>query len=163
MTTKLEAELAISSISKHPKNPRHKATADDDMVASVRENGLIQPVVVAPAEPGQYVLIAGHRRLDASKAEKMPGVAYILTAANAPKTYPFPQELFFQGEIVAMVAADSEDLAYRNRMYPDGPVCLGRRDAGRNTSQALQKSRPVLTLPQHAPKPPRGRNNCGER
>ena len=51
------------------------------------------------------------RRLDVSKAEKMPGVAYILTAANAPKTYPFPQELFFQGEIVAMVAADTEDLA----------------------------------------------------
>ena len=51
------------------------------------------------------------RRLDVSKAEKMPGVAYILTAANAPKTYPFPVELFFQGELVAMVAADTEDLA----------------------------------------------------
>jgi CO/xanthine dehydrogenase Mo-binding subunit len=41
----------------------------------------------------------------------MPGVGYILTAANAPKTYPFPEELFFQGELVAMVAADTEDLA----------------------------------------------------
>jgi CO/xanthine dehydrogenase Mo-binding subunit len=51
------------------------------------------------------------RRLDASKAEKMPGVAYVLTASNAPRTYPFPEELFFQGEIVAMVAADTEDLA----------------------------------------------------
>jgi xanthine dehydrogenase YagR molybdenum-binding subunit len=51
------------------------------------------------------------RRMDVSKAEKMPGVAYILTAQNAPKTYPFPEELFFQGELVAMVAADTEDLA----------------------------------------------------
>src|SRR6185503_16411199 len=51
------------------------------------------------------------RRLDASKAEKMPGVAYILTAQNAPSTYPFPNELFFQGELVAMVAGDTEDLA----------------------------------------------------
>ena len=51
------------------------------------------------------------RRLDKSRAEKMPGVAYILTAENAPKAYPFPEELFFQGELVAMVAADSEDLA----------------------------------------------------
>src|SRR5213078_1110513 len=33
------------------------------------------------------------RRLDASKAEKMPGVAYILTPQNAPKTYPLPDEL----------------------------------------------------------------------
>jgi len=51
------------------------------------------------------------RRMDVSKAEKMPGVAYILTAQNAPSSYPFPKELFFQGELVAMVAADTEDLA----------------------------------------------------
>src|SRR6266545_562740 len=51
------------------------------------------------------------KRIDVSKAEKMPGVAYILTPQNAPKTYPLPEELFFQGEIVAMVAADTEDLA----------------------------------------------------
>src|SRR2546425_7391903 len=52
------------------------------------------------------------KRLDVSKAEKMPGVAYILTPGNAPKSYPLPDELFFQGEIVAIVAADSEDLAH---------------------------------------------------
>jgi len=51
------------------------------------------------------------KALDVSKAEKMPGVAYVLTAENAPKTYPFPTELFFQGEVVAMVAADTEDQA----------------------------------------------------
>src|SRR5712692_159984 len=51
------------------------------------------------------------RRLDGSKAEKMPGVKYILTAQNAPSTYPFPAELFFQGELVAMVAAETEDQA----------------------------------------------------
>src|SRR5881396_3775634 len=52
------------------------------------------------------------KKLDVSKAEKMPGVAYILTPGNAPKSYPLPDELFFQGEIVAIVAADSEDLAH---------------------------------------------------
>ena len=41
----------------------------------------------------------------------MPGVAYILTAKNAPKTYPMPEELFFQGEVVAIVAAETEDQA----------------------------------------------------
>jgi CO/xanthine dehydrogenase Mo-binding subunit len=51
------------------------------------------------------------RTLDASKAEKMPGVVYILTPQNAPKTYPLPAELFFQGEVVAIVAAETEDLA----------------------------------------------------
>jgi CO/xanthine dehydrogenase Mo-binding subunit len=51
------------------------------------------------------------RRLDASKAEKMPGVAYILTFQNAPPRYQLSQEPAFQGAVVAVVAADTEDLA----------------------------------------------------
>src|SRR6266404_5083709 len=51
------------------------------------------------------------RKLDAAKAQQMPGVAYILTRENSPKTYPLPEELFFQGDVVAIVAADTEDLA----------------------------------------------------
>jgi len=54
---------------------------------------------------------AAIRRLDTGKAEKMPGVAYVLTFRNAPKTNPLPTELMMQGEIVAIAAADSEDLA----------------------------------------------------
>src|SRR5438105_2268538 len=51
------------------------------------------------------------RKIDVSKAEKMPGVAYIMTHENSPKTYPMPEELFYQGEVVAFVAADTEDQA----------------------------------------------------
>src|SRR3989454_9218642 len=51
------------------------------------------------------------KNLDTSKAEKMPGVRYVLTYRNAPPTYPLPQELNFQGEVVAIVAAETEDLA----------------------------------------------------
>ena len=62
------------------------------------------------------VLVSPHARcriksIDASKAEKMPGVKYILTKENAPKSYPMPEELFFQGEMVAFVAAETEDQA----------------------------------------------------
>jgi CO/xanthine dehydrogenase Mo-binding subunit len=51
------------------------------------------------------------KSIDTSKAEKMPGVAHVLTYKNAPGTYAMPQELGFQGEVVAFVAADTEDLA----------------------------------------------------
>jgi CO/xanthine dehydrogenase Mo-binding subunit/aerobic-type carbon monoxide dehydrogenase small subunit (CoxS/CutS family) len=68
------------------------------------------------------------KTLDASAAEKMPGVSYILTYKNWPKpagrvipdnlgsgfrTVPeaFPQELNLQGEVVAIVVAKTEDLA----------------------------------------------------
>ncbi len=72
--------------------------------------------VVLPNMLHAKLLTSSHPRariktLDTSKAEKMPGVAYVLTYKNAPSTYPMPQELSFQGEIVAMVAADTEDLA----------------------------------------------------
>jgi len=57
------------------------------------------------------------KTLDVSKAGKMPGVAYILTPQNAPKTYPLPDELFawFREAGLAArkspVAADGPDLA----------------------------------------------------
>jgi CO/xanthine dehydrogenase Mo-binding subunit/aerobic-type carbon monoxide dehydrogenase small subunit (CoxS/CutS family) len=63
------------------------------------------------------------KSIDTSAAEKMPGVAHILTYKNAPKPKgpgatglrympdALPQELNLQGEAVAMVAAETEDLA----------------------------------------------------
>jgi len=51
------------------------------------------------------------KNIDTSRAEKMPGVAYILTYKNAPAKYPLTRDLAYQGELVAFVAADTEDLA----------------------------------------------------
>lgn len=51
------------------------------------------------------------KSIDSLTAEKMPGVKYILTYKNAPSTYKMPQELNFQGEMVAIVVAETEDLA----------------------------------------------------
>ncbi len=41
----------------------------------------------------------------------MPGVVYVLTSQNGPKPYPIPTVLDFQGEVVAIVAAETEDQA----------------------------------------------------
>jgi len=63
------------------------------------------------------------KSLDTAAAEKMPGVAYILTYKNSPKPggptpagfravpEAFPQELNLQGEVVAIVVAETEDRA----------------------------------------------------
>ena len=50
-------------------------------------------------------------KLDTSKAEKMPGVAHILTSRNSPTTYPIPEDLNVSGQLVAFVVAETEDLA----------------------------------------------------
>jgi ParB/RepB/Spo0J family partition protein len=74
MTTKTKAVTAgfdpaipLAKIHQHPKNPRRNATASDELVASVKAQGLMQALVLAPHAEliGEYVLIAGHRRRDA--------------------------------------------------------------------------------------------------
>lgn len=78
--TRFEAELAITSIEEHPKNPRHNAVADDEMVDSVREHGVLEPVIVAPhpEKPATYILIAGHRRKNAGKKAKLKDLPAII-------------------------------------------------------------------------------------
>src|SRR5438552_11096724 len=62
------------------------------------------------------LLVCPHPRakianIDATEAEKMPGVAHVLTYKNVPQGYPWKDEVEYQGDIVAMVAADTEDQA----------------------------------------------------
>ncbi len=63
------AELPLEAIRPNPAQPR---TAFDEealaeLVASIREVGLLQPVVVRPVGPGVYELVMGERRWRASQ------------------------------------------------------------------------------------------------
>jgi CO/xanthine dehydrogenase Mo-binding subunit len=62
------------------------------------------------------LLVSPHPRariksIDTSVAEKMPGVAHILTYKNVPMGFPINDEIPRQGDVVAMVAANTEDQA----------------------------------------------------
>jgi ParB/RepB/Spo0J family partition protein len=53
----------------NPLNPRRNAEADDALVASVRQLGIIEPLVlrmVVDGDEDSFELLAGHRRLDAA-------------------------------------------------------------------------------------------------
>jgi ParB family transcriptional regulator, chromosome partitioning protein len=58
--------IPLASIVPNPFQPRREFSEQDlaDLVASIRENGLLQPIVVRPAPggAGQYELVAGERR-----------------------------------------------------------------------------------------------------
>ena len=58
--------VAIDQVRVSPRNPRQKVEGLDELGASLREYGLLQPVVVRRVN-GAYELIAGHRRLAAAK------------------------------------------------------------------------------------------------
>jgi ParB family transcriptional regulator, chromosome partitioning protein len=57
-------ELAIGAITPNPRQPRQSFDEDalEELAFSIREVGLLQPVVVRPVMPGHYELIMGERR-----------------------------------------------------------------------------------------------------
>lgn len=64
--TQFNSNVHLDLIDVHPKNVRRDAVADEELVESIRAQGLVQPLVVAPhpAEADRWLLIAGHRRRD---------------------------------------------------------------------------------------------------
>ena len=57
--------VSVSGISPNPLQPRKEfpQTELEELVASIREHGLLQPLMVRPAGTGRYELVAGERRL----------------------------------------------------------------------------------------------------
>lgn len=62
-------ELRVGAITPNPRQPRQTFDEDalDELAASIREVGLLQPVVVRRAGPGRYELIMGERRWRATQ------------------------------------------------------------------------------------------------
>ena len=63
------AEVAISDISPNPYQPRKTFANDgiEELAASVKEHGIVQPLLVTRVPGGSYQLIAGERRFRAAK------------------------------------------------------------------------------------------------
>lgn len=62
-------QVAVSQVSPNPRQPRthFDSTELEELAASIREHGVIQPLIVSKKEKGSgYILIAGERRLQAS-------------------------------------------------------------------------------------------------
>lgn len=61
-------DIPIASIERNPHQPRtHFDHGDlEDLISSIREHGVLQPIIVTPKPDGTYQLIAGERRLRAS-------------------------------------------------------------------------------------------------
>ena len=72
-------EIEIGRIHAFPNHP-FKVLDDekmDTLVDSIRENGILNPVIVRPDQSGNYEMISGHRRLHAAKIvglKKVPAI-----------------------------------------------------------------------------------------
>jgi ParB family chromosome partitioning protein len=73
-------ELPIDQITPNPHQPRREfnEAALNELAASLKSNGLIQPIVVRPMSVGGYQLVAGVRRLRASKLAGLSAIPAII-------------------------------------------------------------------------------------
>ncbi len=73
-------QVAVEEIVTNPRQPRLHFNQDelDELTASIREHGIIQPLIVSANDDGKYTLIAGERRLRASRQAKLGNVPVVI-------------------------------------------------------------------------------------
>ena len=73
-------EVAVSAITPNPRQPRRvfDEEALDELAESIRQVGLLQPVVVRAAGPGRYELVMGERRWRAAQRAGLTEIGAIV-------------------------------------------------------------------------------------
>jgi ParB family chromosome partitioning protein len=73
-------EVSVDSISPNPKQPRtvFNEEAMAELIASIKEIGILQPPVVRQTSPGRYELIMGERRFRAAKLAGLRSIPVII-------------------------------------------------------------------------------------
>lgn len=73
-------EVAPEKIQSNPRQPRLHFNQEelDELAASIEEHGVIQPLIVSANGNGTYTLIAGERRLKASKQANLTSVPVVI-------------------------------------------------------------------------------------
>jgi ParB family chromosome partitioning protein len=76
-------DVPVDQLHPDPDNPRGTLTDIPDLAASMRANGLLQPVI-ARRHAGRLILIAGHRRLAAARHLGWPTIPCIVNRTLRP-------------------------------------------------------------------------------
>jgi len=79
---KPDTNLPIEQVAPNPDQPRRTfdQTALDDLAASIREKGIIQPIIVRkdPTDPSRYQIVAGERRWRAAQLANLHDIPVLI-------------------------------------------------------------------------------------
>ena len=77
-------QVPLDAVSRNPRQPRLQFDSAEleELAASIREHGIIQPLIVSPGRNGGYILIAGERRLQAARKAGLATVPVIVRQAS---------------------------------------------------------------------------------
>ena len=140
-------EVAINSIRQNPRQPRTRFDEEalDELAASIREHGIIQPLIVSERDNGQYDLVAGERRW---RAAQRAGLEYIPVIVRETT----PQQLLELALIENVQRADLNALeeahAYQSLWEEFGlsDSQIAKR-VGKNSRETIANTRRLLKLP----------------
>jgi ParB family chromosome partitioning protein len=140
-------DVLIDAIQRNPRQPRTRFDdgALDELAASIREHGVIQPLIVSERDDGGYLLIAGERRWLAARRAGRETVPVVVREAT-------PQQLLELAIIENVQRADlspiEEAQAYQSLKddfnLSDDEIA---RRVGRNNRVTITNTRRLLKLP----------------
>ena len=131
------AELDLASITPNPRQPRSvfDEEAMEELVGSIREVGLLQPVVVRPTGPETFELVMGERRWRASQAA---GLASIPAIVRRTEDHDLLRDALLENLHRAQLNPLEEAAAYQQMLEDFG--CTQDELAGR-----IKRSRPQIS------------------
>lgn len=77
-------EVPLDAVDVNPRQPRARFDdqAIEDLAASIRDRGVLQPILLRTSAPGRFELIAGERRLRASRIAGLDRIPALVKEAN---------------------------------------------------------------------------------
>lgn len=163
-------ELTLSSVAPNPTQPRRHFDEDQlkELAASIREVGVLQPILVRPVREGRYQIVAGERRYRAAQVAGLTHIPAIvrsatdqaslelalienvqredISAAECARAYQRLADEFglTQEEIAARVGKSRASIANTMRLVRLPEEALEALDVGAVTEGQV---RPLLSLP----------------
>lgn len=143
-------DVPIEQIRQNPRQPRvhFDPGALEELAASIREHGIIQPLIVSECADGSYELVAGERRWRAARMAGLASVPALVREATS-------QQLLELALIENVQRADLNPLE-EARAYQELKDDFGLSDdqiarrVGKNNRVTIANTRRLLKLPERA-------------
>src|SRR5450631_2670848 len=83
------SSLPIERIKPNPKQPRRTFVEESltDLVASIKQKGILQPIMVSPTDGGQYEIIAGERRFRAAQRAGLKEIPVVIRTGSEAERF----------------------------------------------------------------------------
>jgi ParB-like chromosome segregation protein Spo0J len=133
----IKQDLALTKIIDHPINASiYRDNFDDELVESVKANGVLNPIIVCKHAGGSYVCLSGHRRRQAAKLAGLTEVPCLMYREDLPE---WQQVLIIvesnrqRAKTTEMLARETEALAKAKEQE-----AAARKKAGKKASDDLR-------------------------